>query len=72
MVWNVFAMVANFSLKRSVTLHDELYRFRAGMGMGNETSEAKLAHKFTGITHHLLFQYYLDVQKAYDSIDRGR
>ena len=42
-VWKVCAAVANFWLKRSVTLHDALNGFRAGRGMGSETLEAKLA-----------------------------
>ena len=29
-VWKVCAMVVNFRLKRSVTLHDALYGFRVG------------------------------------------
>ena len=33
--------------------------------------EAKLAHKLAGLVHELLFQVFLDVWKAYESLDRG-
>ena len=34
--------------------------------------EEKLAQKLAGIAHEPLFQVFLDVLKAYDSLDRGR
>ena len=72
MVWKVFATVVNCCLKSSVALHDALHRFRAGRGTGNATSEAKLAQQLAGIAHNPLFQIFLDVRKAYDSLDRGQ
>ena len=70
-VWKVYATVVNFGLKRSVTLHDALHGFRAGRGMGAATLEANLVQKLSGIAHEPLFQVFLDVQKAYDSLGRG-
>ena len=35
------------------------------------TLEAKLAQKLAGISNYPLFQVFLDVRKAYDSLDRG-
>ena len=45
--------------------------FREGRGTGNATLEAKLAQQLAGIVHELLFQVFLDLRKAYDSLDRG-
>ena len=54
-----------------MTLHNELHGFRAGRVAGTATLEAKLAQKLAGIAHEPLFQVFLDVRKAYDSLDRG-
>ena len=71
-VWKFCATVVNFRLNRSMTLHDALHEFRAGRGMGTATLEAKLVHQLAGIFHEPLFQFFLDVRKAYESVDRGR
>ena len=34
--------------------------------------EAKLTQHMARLTHKPLFQFLLDVRKAYDSLDRGR
>ena len=36
------------------------------------TLEENLAHQLAGISHKLIFQVFLDVQKAYNSLHRGR
>ena len=72
MVLKICATVVDCRLKRSVTLHDALHGFRAGRGMGTATLESKLAYQLVDIVHELLFQVFLDVRKAYDSLDRGR
>ena len=41
-VWKICATVVNFWIKWSVTIHDRLHGFRAGMGMGPETLEVEL------------------------------
>ena len=42
---------------------------RGGGGAGTEIVEAKLEQKLTGIVHEPLFQFFLDVRKAYDSLE---
>ena len=71
-VWKVYTRVVNCRLKRSVTLHDALNGFRSGRGTGAAILEAKLVQQLAGIAHEPLFQVVLDVQKAYDSLYRGR
>ena len=68
----VFVEVVNCHLKQSVELHDALHGFREGRGMGTATLEAKLEHQLDGISHKPLFQVFLNVHKAYGSLDRGR
>ena len=70
--WKLCAAVVNFCLKRSVELHDSLHGFREGRGTGAANLEAKLAQHLAGLAHKPLFQVFLDVHKAYKSLDRGR
>ena len=71
-VWKVCTTVVNCRLKRSVTLHDALHGFRSGRFTGIATLESKLVHQLEGIAHEPLFQVFLDMRKAYDSLYRGR
>ena len=71
-VWKVYLALANFLIKRSVILHDALHGFSAGRGAGKATLEENLAQQLAGITHEPLLQVFLDVQKAYNSLYRGR
>ena len=70
------AVEVNCWIKRSVVLHDTLHRFRTrrvmgtGTVTGTATIEAKLVQKLMGIAHNPLFQVFLDLRKAYDSLDR--
>ena len=34
--------------------------------------EGKLEQKLAGIVHETLYQVFIDVRNAYDSLDRGR
>ena len=53
--------MVNCGLKRSVILHENLYRFRAGRVTGTATLEVKLAQQLEGLVHEPLFQVFLDV-----------
>ena len=64
--WKVCSAVANFRLKRGFVSHDALYRFRVGWGIGMATLEAKLAQQIEWLAHETLFQFFLDICKAYD------
>ena len=70
--WNVCPAVEHFWLNQRVNLHDALHGFRSGMGTGTETLEAKLAQKLAGISNKLMLQVFLEVRKAFDSLNRGR
>ena len=71
-MWKVCAAVVNCHLKRSVELNDTLHKFREGRGKGTANLEAKLTQQLVGIAHKPIFQFFLDVYKAYESLDRGR
>ena len=61
----------NNRLWNKITLHNELHGFRQGRGTGNATIEANLAQKLAGIFHKPLFQVFIDVWKAYNSLYIG-
>ena len=71
-LWKVFSVVVNCFLKRSVVLYDVLHVFREGWGGVTANLEANMNHHLDGIAHKPLFQVFLDVRKAYESLDRGR
>ena len=68
----VCAAVDFFRLKWGFVLQDALHGFRVGQGTGTATLEAKLSQQLAGLAHEPLFQVFLDICKAYDSMDRGR
>ena len=62
--------IINNRLRISISLHDNLHRFRQGRGTGTATLEAKLVQHLAGIFHKPLFQVLLDANKVYESLDR--
>ena len=70
-VCKVYAVVVNYRLKRSATVHNVLHVLSYGRDTGTVTLESKLAKQLAGIAHNPMFQVFLDVREAYDSLDRG-
>ena len=62
----------NNGLWSSIILHDYLHGLRNGRGVGTETLEENLAQDIAGLCHAPLLQVFMDVRKAYDSLERGR
>ena len=59
-------------IRYPIILHDDLQRFRKARREETATLEAKLVQQLTGMCHESLIQVFLDVQKSYNSLDRGR
>ena len=70
--WKVCAAVVNCWLKLGVVFHDALHGFIVVRGMVTSTLEAKLDQQLDGIAHKPLFRVFLEIHKAYGSLDRGR
>ena len=49
-----------------------LHRFRAGRGTETAALEAKLLQQLTAMREAVLFDVFLDLQKAYDTMDWDR
>ena len=71
-LWKLIEAIIDTRVRATVTLHDALHGFIAGRGTGTAILEAKLHHELAGIRKMPLFQVYLDLRKAYNTIDRPR
>ena len=71
-VWKLCNKVINDRLKQYLDWHGQVHGFRAEHGTSTAIMEVKLlsdAGQFRGNT---LFKVFLDLQKAFDSVDRSR
>ena len=59
-------------IKKAVTYHDVLHRFRAGRGMGTAIMELKLAQELAIVGQYPLVLVLLDIIKAYNNLDCGQ
>ena len=71
-MWKVVAAIRNRHFTASITYHDDLHGFRAGRGTGTATLEAKLLQQLASLREEILYVIFLDLQKAYDALDRSR
>ena len=71
-MWKVVAAILNRRLTASITFHDFLHGFRAGRGTGTATLEDKLLHQLAALTEEVLYTIFLELHKAYDTLDRSR
>ena len=69
--WKVLENVMDGRLER-ITLHDSLHGITRGRGTGTATIEAKLAQQLAYIDQAALFATFIDLRKAYDTMDRER
>ena len=66
------AVILNCRFTASITYHDSLHGFRVGRGTGTATLEVKLLQKVTSMREAVLHSIFLDMPKAYDTLDRSR
>ena len=71
-VWKVVAAILNRRFTSSITYHDALHGFRAGRGTGNATLKAKMLQQLAAMREEVLYVIFLDLTKAYDTLDRSR
>jgi hypothetical protein len=71
-VWKVVSMVIKNRMAASISFDNTLHGFRAHRGTGTTTLEARL-HLDPRIQQgRMLFQIFLDLSKAYDTLDWAR
>jgi hypothetical protein len=71
-MWKVCSSIINSRLQESIQFHEALHGFRRGRGTGTAILEAKLLMQRAQIQGHPLYQIFLDLSKAYDTLDCER
>ena len=71
-LWKAVTSLLNRRFTSDITLHDVLHRFGVGYGLGNAVIEANLLQQLTAMREEVLFEVFLDLQKAYDALDWDR
>ena len=55
-----------------ILYYDTLHGFRAGQGTGTASLKAKMLHQLESIREEVIYDIFLDLHKAYGSLDRER
>ena len=72
MVFKVVVVILNFQLTAYIAFHNVLCGFLVGRRTGTATLEAKLLQKLAVMREDFLYMIFLDLHKAYESLDRDR
>jgi Reverse transcriptase (RNA-dependent DNA polymerase) len=68
----VCTAIIHLRMSSSIEFHSWIHGFRRHRGTGTAILEAKLEMQLANNSYRPLFQIYLDLKKAYDSLDRER
>ena len=71
-IWKVVAAILNRRFTASITYHNLLHGFQEGRGTGTATLEAKILQQLAALREEVLYVIFLDLHKAYDTLDRSR
>ena len=70
--WKLCSAIIDNRLKAAIRLDQILHGFTSERGTGTAIIEAKLQQELAHIRGQPLFQVYIDLRKAYDTLDRDR
>ena len=71
-MWKLITSIVNRRLVRQVKLHDAHHGFRPGRGTGTAIMETTLRMQLARRQGWPYYQVFLDLSKAYDTLDRKR
>jgi Reverse transcriptase (RNA-dependent DNA polymerase) len=71
-LWKLVEAIIDQRVNKTAKFHDILHGFRNHRGTGTSIIEAKLQQELTHLQGKPLFQVFLDLSKAYDTLHRGR
>ena len=66
----VLKVLIDTCLRASLQMHDVLHSSSSGRGQGAAIMELKLAQELASIYQDPLFLVFMDLRKAYDTVDR--
>ena len=70
--WKDTTGTINRRLTAAILYHDTLHGLQTGHGTGTSTLEAKLIQQLMSMREVVLHTKFLDLQKAYDAMERYR
>ena len=71
-IYKLISSIINRRLVSGIQWHDAIHGFRTGRGTGTAIIEAKLRMQLAQRSHKPLYMIFLDLKKAYDTLDRDR
>jgi hypothetical protein len=71
-VYKLVSSIINRRLTNTVKFHDAVHGFRVGRGTGTAIIEAKLRMQLAQRSTKPYYMVFLDLKKAYDTLDRNR
>ena len=71
-LWKVVEVLINTCISASLHMHDVLHGFRSRRGTGTDIIELNIAQDLACIDQDPLFLVFLDIRKAYDTLDQDR
>jgi hypothetical protein len=70
--WKVISKIMDFRMKQGIDFDDSIHGFRAERGTSTANIEAKFQMQLSCVRRHMLYQVFIDLAKAYNTLDRGR
>ena len=67
-LWKAIASLLNRRLTAAIFFHDTIHGFRAGLGMGTFALKTKLLQHLTATREAVLFEIFLYLWKAYNTL----
>ena len=71
-MWKTVIEILNIRLMVAIQFHDTLHGFRTFRGTGTAYLENNLIQQLIDMREEVLYEIFLDLHKAYESLDRSR
>jgi hypothetical protein len=71
-IYKLISSIINQRLVNGIKWHDSIHGFRKGRGTSTAIMEAKLRMQLAQRSHKPIYMVFLDLKKAYDTLDRER
>jgi len=68
-VWKLMEETVDARVKEAIEFHDCLHGFRSGRGTDTAVIEAKLIQQLAAVAGEALFECFIDIRQAFDSVD---